>query len=334
MLNQRTVLIPVSLGQEGVAVLRGRPDLRLVPYHPSIAPAELHALLRDASGIALSYTPFDRAALDAAPKLEVAARIGVGFDAVDVPALTERGVPLMVVGVANARSVAEHALYLMFALAKRGPEMDRRVRQGIGHDRKEGLPVELSGKTVLVVGFGRIGARTAPRCKAMEMRVLVHDPYVPEDAVRRAGYEPAPDLDAALAQADWVSIHCPKNRETTGLFDAARLRRMKPGAYLVNTARGGIVDEAALHDALRSGRLAGAGLDVFDPEPPPPSHPLLQLENVVASPHMAGITRESWAAMAETTARNILGVLDGAPNQDNVVNPAALGVAPAALVTK
>jgi D-3-phosphoglycerate dehydrogenase len=312
------------MAPEGLAEFDSRPDLRVIAYHPAIAPPEFHALLRDASAIALSYTVFGRAALAAAPLMQVAARVGVGFDAVDVPALTERGIPLMVVGVANARSVAEHAVYFMFALAKRAQEMDRRVRTGIGHERRGGFPVELSGKTVLIVGFGRIGSRTAPRCKAMEMNVLIFDPYVPAETIRAAGYEPASDLDAAVAQADFVTIHCPKNTETIGLFDAARLARMKPGAFLINTARGGLVDETALAEALAAGHLAGAGLDVFDPEPPDPSHPLLQMESVLASPHMAGITTESWAAMAVATARNILSVLDGAPAWENAVNAAAL----------
>ena len=324
MLNTKTVLVPVSMHWEGLAALEHRTDLRIVSYSPAIAPAELHALLRDASAIALSYTIFDREAVAAAPHLKVAARIGVGFDAVDVPALTERGIPLMVVGIANARSVAEHAVYFMFALAKRGHDMHGRVLQGVGHDRKGGLPGEIFGKTVLIIGFGRIGTRTAPRCQALGMDVLVYDPYVPAETVREAGYEPVADLDSGVARADFITIHCPKNPETVGMFGAGRLARMKPGAFLINTARGGLVDEAALADALRSGHLGGAGLDVFDPEPPDASHPLLQLPTLIASPHMAGITSESWVAMAVATARNILSVLDGTPEMDNVINPEAL----------
>jgi len=296
LLNRKRVLVPVSLGPEGLQLLEQRPDLQVTRYKPAIAAAEFHALLGDAAAVALSWTPFRQPELAAAPRLEVVARLGV----------------------------AEHALHLMFALAKRAAEMDRRVRQGIGHDRLSGLPGEVSGKTVLVVGFGRIGARTAPRCRAMEMEVLVYDPFVDAGVIQGAGYKPVADLDAALPRADFVTIHCPKNAETVGLFGAARLERMKPGAFLVNTARGGIVDEAALAAALASGHLGGAGLDVFDPEPPDPAHPLLQMETVIASPHMAGVTRESWAAMSATAALNILGVLDGAPNRANAVNPEVL----------
>jgi D-3-phosphoglycerate dehydrogenase len=156
------------------------------------------------------------------------------------------------------------------------------------------------------------------------MTVLVFDPYKSAEQIRAAGCEPVADLDAALGRADFVSIHCPKNAETRGMFGAERLSRMRPGAFLVNTARGGIVDEAALHEALVSGHIAGAGLDVFDTEPPDAAHPLLRLETVIASPHMAGVTAESLAAMAEATARNLLSVLDGAPILDHVVNPEAL----------
>ncbi len=318
--NTKTLLVPTNMSAAGLEVLAARADVQVTIYPPAIAPPELHALLRDAAGIALSYTRFGRAELDAAPRLQVVARVGVGFDAVEVPALTAAGIPLMIAGSANARSVAEHALYFMFALAKRGKYMDGLVHAGLRHERKVKMPMELSGKTVLIVGFGRIGTRIARRCAGLEMTVLVHDPYVAAAAIRDAGCEPAANLDAALARADFVSIHCPKNAETTGMFGPARLARMKPGAFLINTARGGIVDEAALHAALLSGALGGAGLDVFSPEPPPAAHPLLQLENVVASPHMAGVTQEAADAMAAAACRNMLDVLDGTPDPANVVN--------------
>ncbi len=325
MLNQKRVLVPISLEAEGLRLLEQRPDLRVTRYDPAIQPMELHALLADTAAVALSWTRFQAAEIAAAPHLQVVGRLGVGFDAVDVPGLTARGIPLMTAGTANSRAVAEHAVFLMFGLTKRAAEMDRRVRTGVSHDRISGLPGEVAGKTVLIVGFGRIGSRTAPRCKALEMEVLVHDPFVAEGAIRDAGYEPAPDLDAALARADFVTIHCPKNAGTIGLFDAARLARMKRGAYLINTARGGIVDEAALAAALSSGHLAGAGLDVFDPEPPLLSNPLLAMENVIASPHLAGVTTEAWAAISLVTAQTMLGVLDGTPSRGHAVNPEVFG---------
>jgi D-3-phosphoglycerate dehydrogenase / 2-oxoglutarate reductase len=257
--------------------------------------------------------------------MKVVTRIGVGFDAVDVPALSRRKIPLMVAGTANSPSVAEQALLMMLTLAKRAVEMHSLVKDNNWAARLGMLPFDLFGKTVLIVGFGRIGTRTAKRCLAMEMTVQIYDPYKTASEIKAAGCEPVADLDAALPKADFVSIHCPKNPETIGMFNAARLKRMKPTAYLINTARGGIVVEAALYDALVSGKLAGAGLDVFEQEPPPKGHSLFELPNVIMAPHMAGVTREAVDRMSVQTARNLLSALDGDPIRQNVINQDVLG---------
>ena len=322
--NRKKVMLPHTMGQEGVALIRRRDDIETVIYPAGIAQAELLPMLADVAGISLSGTPYRQAEMDASPAMEVVARIGVGYDTVEVPALTARRVPLMVAGTANSTSVAEHAFHLMMALAKRSTALDLMVRTGAWADRHGGLPMELSGKTVLVVGFGRIGTRQARRCLGFDMPVLVYDPYVPTQKITAAGCEHVTDLDAALPRADFVTIHCPKNAETVGMFNAARLARMKRGAFIVNTARGGIIDEPALHGALTAGHLAGAGLDVFDLEPTPVNNTLLRLDSVLTSPHMAGVTTESVAAMAMVTAENILSVLDGRPNRNNVINPEVL----------
>jgi D-3-phosphoglycerate dehydrogenase / 2-oxoglutarate reductase len=178
---------------------------------------------------------------------------------------------------------------------------------------------------VLIVGFGRIGTRSARRCLGFDMQVLIYDPLIEQAKITAAGCEAVADLEAALPRADFVSIHCPKSPATVNLINAARLARMKRGAFLVNTARGGIVNEAALYDALVSGHIGGAGLDVFDMEPTPLDNKLLSLDNVIASPHMAGVTVEAVQAMAVATARNILGVLDDEPNRNNTINPEVYG---------
>ena len=322
--NRKKVLVPHTMGEEGTGLLRARDDIEVEIYSATISQAELLPILSEAAGIALSGTPYRQAEMDASPAMQVVARIGVGYDAVEVPALTARRVPLMVAGTANSTSVAEHAFHLMMALAKRSTALDGLVRKGTWADRHGGLPMELSGKTALIVGFGRIGTRSARRCRGFDMNVLIYDPYVSAEKITEAGCERVTDLDAALPRADFVSIHCPKNPETVGMFDAARLGRMKRGAFIVNTARGGIIDEPALHAALTSGRLAGAGLDVFDLEPTPVNNTLLQLDTVITSPHMAGVTTESVAGMAMVTAENILSVLDGKPNRDNAINPEVL----------
>jgi D-3-phosphoglycerate dehydrogenase len=243
---------------------------------------------------------------------------------VDVPGCTERGILLMTTGTANSVSVAEHALSLMFELARRNAQFDMLVRKGRWNQRFAAPPLDLYARTVLVVGFGRIGSRIAARCRALEMTVLVCDPYVDPASITAAGCEPV-TLAAALPRADFITIHCPKTPETTGMFDAARLARMKSGAFIVNTARGGIIDEAKLHAALVSGQLGGAALDVFDQEPVPTDHKLLELPNLIVAPHIAGNTVEALDRMSRATIANILSVFDGTPNRENVINKAVLG---------
>jgi D-3-phosphoglycerate dehydrogenase len=322
--NRRKVLVPHTMGREGIGLLQARDDIETVIYPATISQAELLPMLQDCAGIALSATPYRQAEMDASPAMQVVGRIGVGFDAVEIPALTARRVPLMTAGTANSVSVAEQAFHMMIALAKRHEALDRMVHAGLWRERHDGLPMELSGKTLVIVGFGRIGTRLAKRCVAFDMDVHVRDPYVDAAKIRDAGCTPVDDLDALLPRADFVSIHCPKSPETIGMFGAAQFARMKPSAFIVNTARGGIIDEPALHAALTGGRIAAAGLDVFAQEPPSLDNPLLKLPNVLTSPHMAGVTTEAVANMAKVTAQNILSVLDGQPNRDNVINKEVL----------
>jgi D-3-phosphoglycerate dehydrogenase / 2-oxoglutarate reductase len=326
--NKKKVLITQSMTKVGWDLFRERDDIEPVQFQNMVTTPDFRALLKEhapVNGVALGVTPFGEPEIGAASGMQVVARIGVGFDAVDVPALTRHKIPLMVAGTANSPSVAEQAMFMMMALAKRGAELHALVKDNRWANRLQAVPVDLYQKTVLVVGFGRIGSRSAKRCQAMEMTVLVYDPYKPASEIKAAGYEPATDLDTALSRADFVTIHCPKTPETVGMFNAARLSRMKPTAYLVNTARGGIIDEPALHAALTAGQLAGAGLDVFDKEPTPADNPLLKLPNVISAPHMAGVTRESLDRMSLQTARNILSVLDGKPIRENVINQDVLG---------
>jgi D-3-phosphoglycerate dehydrogenase len=325
--NKTKFLITESMSSQGHALFDARDDIETVGFSNLISAADFTALIRQHApvhGVALGATRFGANEQADCKDLKVAARIGVGYDAVDVAALTEHHVPLMIAGTANSPSVAEQALFMMLTLAKRGVELHALVKEGRWSTRLGLLPFDLFGKTVLIIGFGRIGTRTAKRCQAMEMDVLVYDPFVPAAAIAAAGCKAVDDLDAALPSADFVSLHCPKTPETTGLFDAARIARMKPSAYLINTARGGIVSEAALHDALVAGRIAGAGLDVFEAEPPPLGHALFELPNVIIAPHVAGVTREALDRMGLQTARNMLSAIDGEPIRQNVVNTQVL----------
>jgi D-3-phosphoglycerate dehydrogenase len=319
--TKKKILLPSTMARAGWAILEERSDIEAIPFEYGMPTSAFRALLSDADAVGLSLTPFGDAELDAAPKLRVVARHGVGYDNVDVSALTRRGIPLMVTGKANSPSVAEQALYFMLAFAKRGAQLDTMVREGRWASRfAETLPMDLFGKTVLIVGFGRIGTRVARTCIALGMTVLVFDPYVRPAVIQAAGCIHHTDLDSALPVADFITIHCPRTPETIGMFGAARLARMKPTACLVNTARGGIIDEAALAAALSNGTLAAAGLDVFDKEPPSSDNPLLAAPNTMFAPHMAGVSKESLDRMSIAVAKNLLSVLDGKPDQDNVVN--------------
>jgi len=326
--NKKKIFITESMSQQGRALLRERDDIEIVEFPNMISAGDFQVMLKEQApvhGVALGATRFGEPELEASRDMKVVTRIGVGYDAVDIPALSRRKIPLMVAGTANSPSVAEQAMFMMLTLAKRAVEMHSIVKDGNWGYRLGKLPYDLFGKTVLIVGFGRIGTRTAKRCIAMEMNVLIYDPYKSASEIKAAGCEPVADLDAALPRADFVSIHCPKTSETVGMFNAARLKRMKPTAYLINTARGGIIDEPALHAALVSGKLAGAGLDVFEQEPPPAGHSLFELPNVIMAPHVAGVTREAVDRMSEQTARNILSALDGEPIRQNVINQDVLG---------
>jgi len=321
--NKKKVFITETLSPSGRALLAVRDDVEMVEFPNMISAPDFNAMLKahaPVHGVALGATRFGEPELDSSGDMKVVTRIGVGYDAVDVPALSRRKVPLLTAGTANSPSVAEQALFMMLWLAKRAAEMHAMIKDGTWATRLGALPFDLYGKTVLIIGFGRIGTRTAKRCQAMEMQVLVYDPYKTAEEIKAAGCEPVTDLEAALPRADFVTIHCPKTPETVGLFNAARIRLMKPTAYLINTARGGLVDETALLDALVSGRIAGAGLDVFEQEPPPVGAALHALPNVIMAPHVAGVTREAVDRMSEQTARNILSVLDGEPIRPNVIN--------------
>jgi D-3-phosphoglycerate dehydrogenase len=289
-----------------------------------VTPEALAERIAEADAITVRLTRIDAALLAKAPKLRIVARHGVGYDAVDVPALTARGIPLTITPEANAGSVAEHALMLMLACARRVTGYDARLRE-LAWGAVPDLPtVDLAGRTVLLIGFGRIGTRVARLCAAFGMRVLVSDPAVPWNTIKGLGYTPVETLRDALAEADVVSLHCPGSAENRDMVDAGFLAAMKPGAMLINTARGTLVDEHALAASLRGGHLAVAGLDVFEEEPVVAANPLLALPNVVITPHSAAGTAEGMRRMAMSCAESILACFAGTLDPHVVVNPEVL----------
>src|SRR6202521_1181659 len=224
--NRKKLLLPTTMSKSGWAIVEAREDVEGVSFVPTMPKAEFHQILEEASGICLGVQPFSDPELDAAAQLQVVSRIGVGYDAVDVPALNRRKVPLMIGGTSNSVSVAEAGVFLTMSLARKGASMDALVKEGRWADRYKDMPVDLYGKTVLIIGFGKIGTPSARRFAAMETNVLVYDPYIYSETIRGNGYEPIADLDVGVARADFITIHCPKTPETIGLFNACRLARM------------------------------------------------------------------------------------------------------------
>ncbi|HTP26233.1 MAG TPA: phosphoglycerate dehydrogenase [Anaeromyxobacteraceae bacterium] len=256
-------------------------------------------------------------------RLQIVARWGVGYDRVDVAAATRARVPVAMAFGANHESVAEYALAMALALACQIGSRDAKVRGGGW--AFDGFHPGLWGRTAGIVGFGRIGQAMVRRCRAGAMEVLVADPFTTVEAVESAGARRV-EIPELLRASDLVSIHAPSNAATRHLFDAAALAQMKPTAILVNTARGALVDEAALAEALAEGRLGGAGLDVYEVEPLPPGSPLRQLDNVILSPHVSGMDRMAQCRVTERCVSNVLEYLGGRPEaiRPYVVNPEVL----------
>jgi D-3-phosphoglycerate dehydrogenase len=318
-----TVITCWPLHPAGMALLEARTDVA-VRHLPSPTPAALQDAIGGATAVVIGLERIDEALLARADALSIVSRFGVGYDLVDVPACTRRGIAVGVTNGANDLAVAEHTLMLLLAVARRTIENDARVRAGTWMGR-DGRPMgELSGRTILVVGYGRIGTRVARLCAAFGMRVMVHDPAFATPRIAADGYIPAPDLAAALPDIDVLTLHCPANETTRRMINAEMLSLMKPSAWLINAARGALVDEAALIAALQDGRLEAAGLDVLVQEPPDTSNPLLGMANVVLSPHNAAAPVECFEKMSIRAARNILERIDNTLDPGFVVNPEVL----------
>ena len=246
------------------------------------------------------------------PNLIMIAKPGIGVDNIDLDAATERGILVCNTPDAPSESTAEHAVALLMAVAKRVMVGDMHLRGAADIGREEMRGTELLGSSLGIVGYGRIGRRVAEMCAlGIRMNVMIYDPLLPEDVALPAGVSRTEDVDTVFAENRFVTLHTPLLPETHHLVNERRLRLMKPGSYLINASRGGVVDEDALINALQEGHLAGAGLDVFDPEPPLAGNLLLKMRNVVLTPHIASNTEAGMAAMQAGTVDNIVNVLKG-----------------------
>ncbi len=253
------------------------------------------------------------------PNLLCVSAGGAGYDTVDVAACTAAGVAVVNQSGGNAVSVAEHTLGLMLGVSRRMLEGDRRMRREVGYPREDVMGHELAGKTVGLVGIGNIGLRVAALARAFGMQVVAVDPLLTPAEIERRGARPL-SWEQLLAQSDFVSLHCPRDASTLKMMNAQTFAAMKPGAIFISTARGGIHDEAALVQALQSGHLAGAGIDVWDQEPPPLNHPLLSMDNVFATFHVAGVTHEARRHVAAMSAQQIVDLLAG-QRPPRLINP-------------
>lgn len=315
------VLVPDNVDQAALDILRQSDALRITAPGQMKRDETLTAIADADALIIRSATKADAELIHAAPKLRVIARAGVGVDNVDLDAATARGIVVMNTPGGNTISTAEFTLGLMLALARNIPQGDASLRSG-AWDRKSFTGVELRGKTLGIIGLGRIGREVAKRALAFEMTIIGYDPYVEAEAVKPLGIDKV-SLDELYARSDFITLHSLVTDETRGMINAASISQMKPGVRIVNAARGALINDTDLAEALKRGHVAGAALDVYEFEPPPPDNPLIGLPNVIDTPHLAASTTDAQINVGIEAAQLVLDALTGGVYQ-NVCNPAVL----------
>ncbi len=315
-MKQSKIFVADEVSDSGLEPLRTAGFV--VEKQTGLSPEDLINALRDCDGLVVrSETKVTENVMDLSPSLRVIGRAGVGVDNIDVPAATARGIVVMNAPDGNTITTAEHTMALLIALARRVPQANSSLRAGLW-ERKKFIGVELQGKTLGVVGLGRIGRTVASRARAFGMTIVAFDPFIAPEQARDLEIEVAP-LDDVFARADFLTVHTPLTAETRGIVGAEAFAKMKKGVRVINCARGGLIDEAALFAALQSGIVSGAALDVFEKEPPSPDNPLLALEQVIATPHLGASTTEAQEGVAFTVAEQMrdylqTGALRGAVN--------------------
>lgn len=310
MMSHTILLTGPALAAEAMN-LAAQHGVKIVPTTPYLPEDELEAIIRaeQPDAIVVRQGKLTRAMIEASPKLKLIAKHGVGYNTIDIQAAAEHGIPVSIAVGANAQSVAEHAFALMFSVARQTALLDARMRDG-HWDKASANGIELSGKTLGLVGLGSIGSILMELVAPLRMKVKVFDPYLKE-LPARPHVEREEDFDRLLAESDIISLHCPLTETNHNLIGAAQLERMRPGAILINTARGELIDTNALVKALSERRIAGAGLDTFNPEPPPADSPLWGLPTLVATPHVGANTSEARDRVGLVCVRQVLEVLAG-----------------------
>jgi len=308
-MERKRVIITEYIDPAGLEILSRYFDL---VYLPGTKKVKLDDVIGEAQGLGVRLAPITAELMARAPHLKVVAKHGVGYDNIDVAAATSRRIVVVTTPKANAVSVAEHIVSLMLCLANRICAANSDLKAGRFKQREDYVGVELKGKTLGVVGLGRIGSETARKCRSgFGMNVVAYDPLLSLETFELTGYKRTDTLGPLLEEADFVVLCVPLTSQTANMIGAKELGWMKSSAYLINTSRGGLVDETALHAALSEGRIAGAAMDAFVKEPPGPDNPLLSLDNFIATPHVAGATSEAMKRMATDLAEEIVRVLSG-----------------------
>ena len=323
--NKYKVLVVQGLHEQGLEMLKNRTDIEFNVLMSDDENKILEAA-KDVNGITVRTGKISSKIIEAAKKLQVVSRHGVGYDSIDLVSLNNKKIPLTIAAHSNMISVSEQAMFFLLALSKNVFYYDDFTRKGDWTNRWDVKAWDLAQKNILVIGFGRIGSNFVKRALAFDINVYVYDPYVEKEKVKISGAIPVDNISEKLQKMDAVTLHCPKNDETTDLFTKKEFYLMKKSSFIINCARGGILNEEDLYEALTSKKIAGAGLDVFDVEPTPSSNPLFKLNNVILSPHIAGVTVESTIRMATETVQNVLDVLDDKINKSVVVNNKEIGI--------
>lgn len=317
--NKKKVLMVQGLHEEGQKLLLGRDDIEPITIM-SADENEILEAAKDVHGITVRTANISRKIIENSKNLKVVSRHGVGYDSVDVEALNDCNIPLAIAAHSNMISVAEHAMFMLLALSKNVFYYDDFARKADWTTRWDIRAWDLSEKSLLVIGYGRIGSKLVKRALAFDMDVYVYDPYVDETTIKKSGAHYVDDFKSILPQMDAVTLHCPKTKETTDMFSAEEFDAMKSTSILINCARGGIVNEKALYDALTNNKIRSAGLDVYDDEPSTSSNPLFGLSNILLSPHIAGVTQEATIRMSKQAVQNVLDVFDNKVDPDVIIN--------------
>jgi D-3-phosphoglycerate dehydrogenase len=316
------VLVSDVLGEVGIQMFQDEPGLE-VDVKTGLAPDELKSIIGEYDALVIrSATQVTEEILEAAKSLKVVGRAGIGLDNVDIPAATKRGVVVMNTPTGNVITTAEHTIAMMMALTRNIPWGTSTLKSGLWEKKKlQGR--EVFNKVLGVIGIGKIGSIVADRARGLKMRVVVHDSFVAPEQIEKAGFEPV-SLDELYRRADYITLHVPKLKDTLGLLNKAAFEKMKDGVMIINCARGGIVDEADLNEALLSGKVAGAALDVFEHEPPGVC-PLFEVDRVICTPHLGASTLEAQTNVAVQVAEQIIAYLKGGTIINAVNVPAVSG---------